>query len=121
MNPVISDGDHYYRMIQYDIDGQSELFGPIHLNCGQSSNQKINIYPNPNSNEFYISIFEIENKGKAIIEILDLQGNVCFTENIQIADGVNVYAMNTDLSSGLYILRIHKDSIIFDSKNLIIR
>ena len=91
------------------------------LNCGQSSNQKINIYPNPNSNEFYISIFEIENKGKAIIEIVDLQGNVCFTENIQIADGVNVYAMNTDLSSGLYILRIIKDSIIFDSKNLIIR
>ena len=121
MNPVTIDGDHYYRIIQNDIDGQSELFGPIHLNCGQSSNQKINIYPNPNSNEFYISIFEIENKGKAIIEILDLHGNVCFTENIQIADGVNVYAMNTDLSSGLYILRIIKDSVIFDSKNLIIK
>ena len=121
MNPVTSDGDHYYRIIQNDIDGQSELFGPIHLNCGQSSNQKINIYPNPNSNEFYISIFEIENQGKAIIEILDLKGNVCFTEKIQIADGVNVYVMNTDLSSGLYILRIIKDSIIFDSKNLIIR
>lgn len=98
--------DHYYKLHQYDIDGKAELFGPIYISCQANLTTEIRTYPTPSSDEFYVYIKEYNQIGDAIIEVIDNKGEVAFNENIQLEEGINIFAIRKNLAPGIYTVHI---------------
>ena len=98
--------NHYYKLHQYDIDGKAELFGPIYISCQPNLTAEIKTYPTPSSDEFYVYIKEYNQVGDAILEIIDSKGEVAFNENIQLEEGINIFAIRKDMAPGIYTVRV---------------
>ena len=98
--------NHYYKLHQYDIDGKAELFGPIYISCQPNLTAEIKTYPTPSSDEFYVYIKEYNQVGDAILEIIDSKGEVAFNENIQLDEGINIFAIRKDMAPGIYTVRV---------------
>ncbi|MEI6595157.1 MAG: T9SS type A sorting domain-containing protein [Bacteroidota bacterium] len=90
----------YYRIRQTDFDGNSTLSDVRVININQSTNQPINIYPNPARDELHI---ETTGNEKIVVQLFDLTGknvveNFIFT---------NSTIINTSsLYQGIYFIRI---------------
>jgi hypothetical protein len=104
-------GNAYYRLQQFDIDGKSELFDVVNVNCEEeiTSNNLI-AYPNPSSTEFFVD-FNSENiEGKGELTIVDVRGVVVYSKTISIEKGNNFFAVD-DLKvlEGVYYISLQSD------------
>ena len=74
--------------------------------------KSIKIAPNPNSGKFNIE-FETNYSGSLKAEILNLVGQVVYSDNIDHSIGLNTWQMNqSSLSKGVYLF-----NIFFEGKN----
>ena len=108
----------YYRLNQVDVDGKNEYFGPVALDCDQNSFE-VSTLPNPSNGNFLIKIQSNEIYS-AELKLVDLKGNVLFTNVIMIQEGINVYPITHILQSGMYFIHIQnsKDQKITVLKHL---
>lgn len=108
-NNVVS-GTNYYRLVQYDLDGQSEIGKVVSINTNAASN--ILTYPNPANTFFKIKNSPIGSNYK----LVNTAGqNVKFGTITNTEQDVNI----ADLASGLYFLEIsNSGNIISKSKIL---
>jgi hypothetical protein len=96
----------YYRIVQYDYDGQNETFIPVYHDCSESGNQLI-AYPNPASSNINILIQAEENMDGAQLEIEDLFGRVMIKMPLSVESGSNSIQLDIEsLSSGVYFVRL---------------
>ncbi len=71
---------------------------------------QISVYPNPASDELEIQ-FSTLNSEEVTIEIVDVLGQVVFTQQLVSASGTNTLKMKVDfLSCGVYFLKVNADS-----------
>jgi len=97
----------YYRLNQVDIDGANKNYGPVQVDC--RTDEYITSYPNPSKNEFNVLL-----KSKSIVgatlKIVDATGGVVTNKEIQVNDGINLFAFHEKLNSGIYYIQIITDS-----------
>jgi hypothetical protein len=98
---------NYYRLNQVDIDGKNEYFGPITVACEE--NTKINTYPNPSKGEFNLVIHSKTNE-KVTFKITDGNSRVISTKVLDLQNGINLFPIRENLSSGVYHIQLITES-----------
>ncbi|TCO08219.1 right-handed parallel beta-helix repeat-containing protein [Natronoflexus pectinivorans] len=82
------------------------------------SDQTIAIYPNPSNGSFTIHSSHLATHVEFKIEIFDLQGRLAFSDKKTFTGTID---LNTELNSGVYLIRISNNNDIFSSRLIISR
>jgi hypothetical protein len=102
-----SNDQNYYRLNQVDIDGKNEYFGPITVACEE--NAKINTYPNPSKGEFNL-VMHAQTNEKVTLKISDGNSRVISTKVLDLQNGINLFPIRENLSSGVYHIQLITES-----------
>lgn len=116
------DGNNYYKLIQYDIDGQFEEYGPINVICNGNSKGYFSIFPNPSTGDFQVILNNKRLIGDGILEIKDSKGSVVYTQEVKISQGINlINVSNINLTSGIYYVSVITDNNSTETLKQVIR
>ena len=87
---------------------------------GGTSINNLDVYPNPSRDIFNVE-FNSENKQKIEVRILNLEGEIVFTENLEEFEGEYIHSFNLgEYSKGVYLLELDTDNGLI-SKKLILQ
>ena len=101
------DGINYYKLVQYDLNGVYEAFGPISINCLDEIDSDFSVYPNPSSGSFNIILNNEQLVGQSIIKITDELGRTVYSKDIDVKMGINLYVVEKlEVYSGVYYISI---------------
>ena len=98
---------NYYRLNQVDIDGKNEYFGPITVACEDDA--KITTYPNPSKGEFNL-VMHAKTNEKVTLKITDGNSRVISTKVLDLQNGINLFPIRENLSSGVYHIQLITES-----------
>jgi Tfp pilus assembly protein PilX len=109
-------GTVYYRLLQFDYDGASEILGVVQSNCSDNieSVASVDVSPNPFRNDLNISLNNFNTDSKVVYEIVDMYGRVLVSEEIIGTSHKTIYLQN--LKPGLYMLRVIDGDKVFVNK-----
>lgn len=109
----------YYRLIQVDIDGKSEVFGPISSNCMDLDIFDMSIVPNPNSGKFVLQ-FTTKDTQEIVLSMHSIEGKEVLNETIHLTEGTSNYTMDMEkLGAGVYNVNVHYNKGSFRRKMVI--
>ncbi|MFB6257702.1 MAG: hypothetical protein ABEH38_03330 [Flavobacteriales bacterium] len=107
-------GDHYYRLVQVDMDGARTVYGPRTANYEPSKEQgdcRMKIVPNPCKGDCHIRFSggckDRMKKGRLKVQLYDVSGNKV-NANLKRSGGYDSeFLIDTkeDMSPGVYIVR----------------
>lgn len=104
------EGINYYRLSQTDIDGELEIYDPIHVDCKDENPFKILVWPNPEENGFNIIINNPMLNGVCIITIRNMMGLEVLKRELFCESGINLFNFSDlKLPSGLYFIQVHNE------------
>ncbi len=113
-------GISYYRLVQVDLDGTQEVYGPISSNCTLDENN-MTVYPNPTDADFTVLIQTMETFENATIELVDLSGRSIEVKEMNILPGSTTVKFDTkNINPGTYIVRIKGENDKFTPLRVII-
>jgi hypothetical protein len=96
----------YYRLVQVDLDGATEIFGPISSNC-QLENNSMTVFPNPTADNFTVRIETTQYFENATLELVDMTGRVIMSQTTDIHIGSTLLNFNgAELKTGTYFVRM---------------
>ncbi len=101
--------DIYYKLTQFDFDGQSEAFGPIDVRCDQINADleihSIQVYDN------YIDVYYSSSVSNLDVEIVDVYGNILLSKKINniSTQSANKFTSSLQLSNGIYIISMSNE------------
>jgi hypothetical protein len=102
--PVVS-GTNYFRLVQVDLDGDLEIFGPISSVCESSDEVVMNAYPNPFEQTLSVTINAQVADSEAQLQVVDLFGRVVYSIPTELKAGLNYTKLDTaELPQGTYML-----------------
>lgn len=102
-------GMTYYKLMQYDIDGETKEYGPLSTNCFSLEGITLSSYPNPSGNAFFMELESSEELSTEII-ITDAQGKVVNIKRVEVSKGSTVYSYeDLNLLPGIYYIQITSD------------
>ena len=107
-----NDGCHYLYSQNVSVDACLNVPGNQWTNT-------ISIFPNPASGDFRLKVFTVNEK-KVNLDILDIAGRKIVNEVISLNAGSNDFPIHSELSTGVYIVKL-TDEISSTSLKLIIR
>ncbi|MDG1736104.1 MAG: GEVED domain-containing protein [Crocinitomicaceae bacterium] len=124
---VIHETNHtsysYYRLSQFDIDGENEIFSNqiIELSCGTMKSQDIQVFPNPNNGNFNIQFYS-ENPSitTSKMTIFNARGSVVYEKVFNINSGIHIISINENLKKGFYVINLEMEGIPFQPKRFIV-
>ncbi|MCI5082080.1 MAG: T9SS type A sorting domain-containing protein [Saprospiraceae bacterium] len=93
---------NYYRLIQYDYDGQTEIFPIIEMTYESGSEWQV--YPNPLPQGHLLSIRNLRSQAATQLQVLDWTGRIVAEQAIPTASAD--VALPKHLPKGSYIIRI---------------
>jgi hypothetical protein len=98
----------YYRLRQFDFDGEHELFAPAYAHCIGTGDNIFGIFPNPSDGNVYIYINAANYlDGEVELALIDGIGRVVQKETLNIHEGSGNFHINfQDKQSGMYYLQI---------------
>ncbi len=97
-DPSPYSGTSYYRIIQYDIDGQNSSSRVVTVAIGSVY---MNVYPNPTSGEFNV---ELLGAGQTTLVVTDALGRVVYEKAFS-GESINT-RLGAELTPGTYILTV---------------
>ncbi len=102
-NPSV--GLNYYRLVQYDIDGKSEVLGVEVVNNGNNSTV-ISISPNPIQGKDFTINIKGGSRKTPIIKLFDLSGKMLYSNNLNISGNNIKISLPVKPSEGVYLLNV---------------
>jgi hypothetical protein len=109
----------YYRLVQTDFDGTSEVFGPISVVVGFGS-QSMVVYPNPlSAGSLKLQVLGLKENRAALLQVMDLSGRTILTEDIYIERaGGEVIELDiaSRLKKGVYVINLNQDQSTFTQR-----
>jgi hypothetical protein len=107
----------YYRLVQVDFDGKTEVFPIIAVSCELGIVEpSLTVYPNPFNTELMV-VIENLNEESANIQIIDELGQIVYDEKASIdADNALIKLDLGSLKPALYHLRIVSEGHILNKK-----
>jgi autotransporter-associated beta strand protein len=109
----------YYRLVQFDLDGKSETFGPISSWCENAKNEFVH-YPNPTQNIVNIAFTWDQPQNEVNLSIIDLSGREMKQTRHQVFPGNNLIQTSVHgLETGLYRLIIRVDNDLIESFSIV--
>jgi len=101
------DGNNYYKLLQYDIDGQSKEYGPINVTCNKNTKGYFSIFPNPSSGSFQVVLNNKNMVGDGKLIIKDTKGSEILNKEINIVSGINLYnIIDLNVVDGIYYVQV---------------
>ena len=113
----------YFRLVQVDLDGAFEIYGPISSTCDNKENRVV-LFPNPSQKGHYTSLEIRSNESilDAKLTLIDMRGTIIYSRPLKIELGTNQFNIPTEtLNAGEYIIIIQGSTSHFDSQRLIIK
>jgi len=102
-----TNGTNYYRLVQFDHNGSSTVYGPVSANFTISS-ASFAVYPNPSTGNISFNTDGLLGNAKVVLS--DLQGRVVYSENAQTTS--NAYSLNVkSLAAGQYVLSVSSNGV----------
>ena len=96
---------NYYRIKQFDIDGQFSYTNVAKVNM-KSSALQLNLYPSPAISQLTLEFYAGRNEN-VLIEIFDSKGSVVSKLRMNMLLGINTKTLNVNqLSSGIYMMKL---------------
>jgi hypothetical protein len=103
----VINGPTYYKLNQFDFNGTYEVFGPISINCLESTSGYFSIFPNPSSNSFSIILDYDVLVGDGVIVITDDMGRYIYSKNVEVMPGINFYDLDRlNITPGIYYISV---------------
>ncbi|MGV3587305.1 MAG: T9SS type A sorting domain-containing protein [Adhaeribacter sp.] len=95
-------GTRYYRLMQRDMNGDSEYFGPKAVLIGEAA-ESLSVYPNPFSNEVTLQL-NAEEAGTMHVLVTNAIGSKVLERTLNIQKGSNKQSLQfkADLPLGMY-------------------
>jgi hypothetical protein len=116
------DGNNYYKLIQYDIDGQFKEYGPINVICNGNTKGYFSIFPNPSSGDFQVILNNKKMIGEGLFIVKDTKGSEVYNQDIKVSTGINLYNISgLNLSPGVYYVSITSNGITSETIKQIIK
>ena len=113
----------YFRLIQVDLDGVFEIYGPIGSHCDYNENVAT-LFPNPANYDQYTKL-EIQSSvldSDAQLVITDARGNLIYSSTLKLEVGTNQFNLPIEkLSAGVYIVTVQSNKKHYDSQRLIVK
>jgi hypothetical protein len=101
-------GVTYYRLVQVDLNGEYEYFGPIAVDCN-SGGSSVNVYPNPAHDHTFIDITS-ETDQQIQLDLFESNGKLIFSQKIELFSGNSKIPVNlSGNSTGVYYLKLLLD------------
>ena len=97
-----ANGINYYRLQQFDFDGQSEYSQIVSVRFGKDAG--ISVYPNPVQSEVVVTL-EKEFTTNATAQIISQNGSILLTETLTAKSFTQTMNVNS-LPAGVYVLRV---------------
>jgi hypothetical protein len=111
----------YFRLIQFDLDGDSTVYGPMSNSCFKEEFY-FNVFPNPNKGNFQVVMnhstsFPIE------IQLLDITSKNIKTINCDGAmeNSILLYTFNEKLTPGNYLVKIQLENGLLINKKIAVQ
>ena len=106
------DGNNYYKLLQYDIDGQYKEYGPINVICDGNSKGYFSIFPNPSSGDFQVVLNNKNMIGNGKLIIKDTKGSEILNKEINVMAGINLYDVyGLNIQPGVYYVQITNNNL----------
>jgi hypothetical protein len=106
---------YYYRLKMMDNDGRFDI-SPIKTASFESEVEKLRIYPNPMTDETYLSLFS-PSENTAHLKLLNVQGQVIQAFSEKINEGENTVLLKIrNVPSGLYFMVVEMGEKRFQLK-----
>lgn len=117
-NYEINEGNNYYRLEQVDIDGKNQIVGEV-INLNRDGLEMASIYPNPFENNINVEVF-CEKEAILNLQIIDIFGRIILSKSIVGKSQLNNFSISTsNVSSGIYLLKLFKNNSLVLNKELI--
>jgi len=113
-----SPGTNYYRLVQYDKDGNKTYFGVRIINFGGDGAPYVQVYPNPASSYFTIRT-EAGRGTKDVVSITNALGLVVKTFVLNSTGTQTVFT--GDLANGAYQVQLNSNGTVRTSKIVILK
>lgn len=100
---------HYYKLVQYDLDGQFVEYGISSVNCKKENEFSLLTYPNPSNGNFTLQISTSEQADAGIytLNLRDISGRVMNSQKIEIEVGnTNFYFNDLMFKTGYYTVEL---------------
>lgn len=107
-----TNGVNYYRLQQFDFDGQSEYSPVVSVQFGKDAG--ISLAPNPVQNEIIVALGE-EFTTNATAEIISQNGSSVFTQTFTEKSFSQTIKVN-NLPAGVYVLRIVNGNEVYTER-----
>jgi hypothetical protein len=94
----------YYRLTQYDFDGDSEISRMIHVDCAGTTGAgaTVVIYPNPVTDELHIVVNQ-SHSVKGRVKIVNLLGQEVFAAPLDFEPGLQQFRVDVkSIAAGMY-------------------
>jgi len=103
----------YFRLVQVDLDGATEIFGPVAANC-DIENNNMTVFPNPTADNFTVRIETPQSFENATLELVDMTGRVILFQTIDLNAGSTLLNFNgSELKAGTYFVRLKGENESF--------
>ena len=107
----VRNGKVYYRLVQYDVDGQFQTSETISLNREMTTPGIQSVYPNPTEGAVFVEINTEKLNGNTTLYLMTLDGKVISEEHLYDIKGLTIRQLKTDnLSKGMYLIKLSDDS-----------